>query len=278
MNRRQRKRLSDISVSIVSLLVGLLIVFPVVYGILGAFKSEAEFASYPPTLLPKSFLYLENFRSVWAQVPMTRFFFNSLAVAILGTSVRLIFAVLAAYSFVFYEFRGKKFLFFFILGTMMLPGDTLLVTNYQTITKLRLLDTYLGMAIVSFVGATQMFMLRQNFKSSPVALREASQLDGCGDIRFLLSILLPISKPVLLTLFVQGFIALWNAYLWPLLVTNKNEMRTIQVGITMLTTVEDTNYYLVLAGVALSLIPAFILFFFLRRNITRSMTAGALVG
>lgn len=278
MTRKWKKILLDAGVYAVALAAGLVIVFPVLYGILGAFKSAAEFSSYPPTLFPRSFLYLQNFRDAWAQVPMVRFFLNSLAVAALGTTVRLALATLAAYSFVFYEFPGKKALFFFILGTMMLPGDTLLITNYQTITRLGLLDTYLGMAIVSFVGATQMFMLRQCFKSSPLALREASQLDGCGDLRFILSVLLPISKPVLVTLFVQAFVTLWNAYLWPLLVTNRADMRTIQVGITMLTTVEDTNYHLILAGVALSLIPAFILFFFLRRNITRSMTAGALVG
>jgi sn-glycerol 3-phosphate transport system permease protein len=278
MNRTLRKGLADAAVAAAALAVGLVIVFPVLYGILGAFKSAAEFSSYPPTLFPKSLLYFKNFQDAWAQVPVPRFFLNSLVVAFFGTSVRLTLAVLAAYAFVFFEFSGKKFLFFLILGTMMLPGDTLLITNYQTITRLKLLDSYLGMMIVSFVGATQMFMLRQCFKTSPVSLREASQLDGCGDLRFMLSILLPISKPVLVTLFVQGFVTLWNAYLWPLLVTNRTDMRTIQVGITMLTTVEDTNYHLVLAGVTLSLIPAFVLFFFLRRNITRSMTAGALVG
>ena len=174
--------------------------------------------------------------------------------------MRLVFAILAAYAFVFFEFKGKKFLFFLILGTMMLPADTLLITNYQTVAQLGLMDSYLGMAITSFVGASQMFMLRQNFKSAPLALKEAAHLDGCGDLHFMLSILLPISKPVLVTLFVQGFVTMWNAYLWPLLVTNQNDMRTIQVGITMLTTLEDTNYHVVLAGVAISLIPAFILY------------------
>ena len=183
------------------------------------------------------------------------------------------FAVLAAYAFVFFEFRGKRLLFFFILATMMLPADTMIVTNYQTVARLGLLDNYLGMAIVSFVGASQMFMLRQHFLSSPRPLRDAAQLDGCGDIRFLISILLPVSRPLLVMLYVQGFVALWNTYLWPLLVTNHNDMRTIQVGITMLTTVEGTNYHQVLAGVAISLVPAFLLFLLLRKSITRGMVS-----
>ena len=268
----------DLLMTALALAAGLLVVLPVIYGVFGAFKSTAEFAAYPPTFWPKSFAYLDNFRHVLATVPMGRYFFNSLVVATLTSAVRLALAVLAAYAFVFYDFRGKKIFFFLILGTMMLPGDTLLVTNYQTVARMGLLDSYLGMSIVSFVGASQMFMLRQSFKASPTALRDAAMLDGCGDLRFIGSILVPVTKPILTTLFVQSFVTSWNGYLWPLMVTNHNEMRTVQVGITMLTTIEDTNYEVVLAGVALSLIPAMILFLVLRRNITKSMTAGSLVG
>ena len=273
-----QRQAENIAVQLLALVVGFVIVFPIVYGIFGAFKSPAEFSAYPPTFLPQSFAYFENFQNAFAQVPFLRFALNSFLVGVLASTLRLSFAALAAYAFVFYEFRLKKILFFLVLATMMLPGDTLLITNYLTITRLGLLDTYLGMAITSFVGAAQMFMLRQNFKTLPRSLKEAGEMDGCGDIRFLLAILLPISKPVLLTLYVQSFVTVWNAYLWPLLVTNTTKMRTVQVGITMITSFEETNYYLVLAGVALTLIPSFILFIFLRRSITRGMTAGALVG
>ena len=112
------------------------------------------------------------------------------------------------------------------------------------------------MSIVSFVGASQMFMLRQHFLTSPAAMREAALMDGCGDLRFIVSILLPLCMPALATLFLQSFIAQWNAYLWPLLVTNTNAMRTVQVGITMLTTIEGTNYEVVLAASAVAMVPA----------------------
>ena len=275
MNAGVKKRTVNAVMSLLALAAGLLVIFPLVYGVMGAFKSEAEFSAYPPTLLPRSFSYTKNFEAVWAMVPVLRFFLNSLIVAVLGTTVRLSFAVLAAYAFVFFEFKGKKALFIFILATMMLPADTMIVTNYQTVARLGLLDNYLGMAIVSLVGASQMFMLRQHFLSSPRSLRDAAQMDGCGDIRFLVSILLPVSRPLLVMLYVQGFVALWNTYLWPLLVTNHNDMRTIQVGITMLTTVEGTNYHQVLAGVAISLVPAFLLFLLLRKSITRGMVSDA---
>ena len=279
MSRRKRRALFlSLALQLAALALGLVIVFPILYGILGAFKSAAEFSAYPPTFWPKSFAYTRNFQDAVQRVPFLRYGFNSLVVALMGSSVRLLFAVLAAFAFVFYDFRFKKALFLVILATMMLPGDTLLVTNYLTVSRLGLIDSYLGMAITSFVGATQMFMLRQSFLTFPRDLRDAGAIDGCGDLRFLTTILLPVTRPVLVTLFAQSFITIWNAYLWPLLVTNSSHMRTVQVGITMITSFEDTNYHLVLAGVALSLLPSFLLFLILRRNIQRNMTAGALVG
>ena len=258
-----------------ALLLSLMVIFPLIAGVLSAFKPADEFLL--PRLFPQN-PTLKNFSQVLQMLPVGRFFLNSLAVALLGAGARMAMALLAAYAFAFFEFKGKKVLFFLLLAPMMLPGDILVITNYQTVSAMRLMDTYLGMAITSFVGATQMFMLRQQFRSTPLAMRESALLDGCGDIRFMVSILFPLCRPVLVTLFVQSFINIWNVYLWPLLVTNRTDMRTIQVGITMLTTHDGTAFHLVLAGVAISLLPAFILFFCLRKAIARSMEEGALVG
>lgn len=164
-----------------------------------------------------------------------------------------------------------------VLGTMMLPADTLIVTNYLTVTRINLLDNYLGMCITSLVGASQMFMLRQNFKTIPRSFRDAAFIDGCGDIRYLYRIAAPLSSPVILTLMVQSFISFWNAYLWPLLVTNSVEMRTVQIGISMLTNPMDTNYTIVLAAVAVLLIPSLFLFSLLRLAMVKGIAAGALV-
>ena len=263
---------------VLATLLGCLVLFPLFYGAMGAFKSPAEFVAWPPTVFPRSFFYLDNFEAVFTQTPMLRYFWNTLAVSVFSTVVKLLIALLAAYAFVYFDFAGKKALFFLLLGTMMLPPDTLVITNYQTVSHLGLLDTYLGIGIVSFVGASQMFMLRQHFLSSPKPIREAAMMDGCGDLRFIAFILTPMSLPLLLTLFLQAFVVQWNAYLWPLLVTNTNEMRTVQVGITMLTTLEGTNYETVLAGAAVTVLPAVLLFLFLRKSITRTMSGGSIVG
>ncbi len=274
----KKKQVMDALISLETLFLALIVVFPIIYCVCGAFKGTEEYTAYPPRVLPNSFANLENFQSVFVKIPLLRYCLNSLVVGLLSAGVRIGAAVLAAYAFAFYDFRGKKALFFLLLGTMMLPADTLVVTNYQTISRLGLLDTYLGMAAVSFVGASQMFMLRQQFLSAPLPLREAALLDGCGDLRFLWSVLLPVSYPVLLTLLAQAFVNSWNAYLWPLLVTNRADMRTIQVGLAMLSSVEDNNYFQTLAGATLALIPALILFYFLRKSFARAITSGATTG
>lgn len=273
MNRRTR----DILIPIIAILLGLILIFPLIYCICGAFKTPGEFMD--PKLLPGSFSYLENFREALQKGNLLRYAGNSFIVAFVGSVVRMVFSILAAYVFAYYEFPCKKLCFFFVLGTMMIPGDILLTANYLTVSKLHLLGTYTACMIVSFVSASQMFMLRQRFLTVPVSMREAAQIDGYGDIAYMRKILLPLCRPVLITLFVQSFINLWNAYLWPLIVTaSAPEMRTIMVGITRLNSWEDENYQLVLAGVCISLIPSLILFFIMRRSMRSPEENGAIVG
>ena len=277
MKARIKSKIWDVVVTIIAICIGLVLIFPVIYCICGAFKTPAEFMT--PNLLPESFGYLENFKDALRQAPMFRYMINSVIMALGGTIVRLVFAICAAYVFTHYDFKLKNFCFFLVLGTMMMPGDILLVTNYVTVSKLGLLNTYLGMCITSFVSASQMFMLRQRFLSVPKDMRHAAMIDGCGDVRYICTVLVPICKPVITTLFVQSFITLWNAYLWPLIVTaSAPNMRTIMVGITKLNSWEDTNYELVLAGVVISLIPSLIMFIIMRRNMRKGGMDGALVG
>ena len=262
---------ANISTVGVSLLVSVVIFFPVFYTFMAAFMTIGEFSAYPRPLFPASFLNFDNFVHVFTNAPMARYMLNSFFVSAVGSLVRLTLSVLAAFAIVFYDFRGKNFVFFLVIGTMMLPGDTLVLTNFLTISSLGLMDSYLGLMIVYFVSAIQLFMLRQVFKSSPGELRDASLIDGCGDFGFLRHVLLPTSKPILYTLYVQSFVSLWNLYLWPLMITNRTEMRTVQIGLTMLTTVDGTNYDVVMAGIASILVPSFIIFVLLRRSILRGM-------
>ena len=277
MKRKQKDLLFDTLVTVIAIILGVIIIFPLIYCFLSSFKTPSEFLN--PKLFPSSFLYLDNFKNALERGNLLRYTLNSFVIAFVGTAVRMVLSILAAYAFTFYDFKGKNFFFFLILGKMMIPGDVLLVTNYLTVSKMHLLNTYLGVMIVSFVSASQMFMLRQRFKTIPKDMREASSMDGYGDLWFIWKVLLPLSKPVVTTLFVQSFINLWNAYLWPLIVTASSpEMRTVMVGITRLNSWEDENYQLVMAGVCISLIPSLILFIVMRRNMKKGGLDGSLVG
>ena len=277
MKRKQKDFLFDTLITVIAIILGVIIIFPLIYCFLSSFKTPSEFLN--PKLFPSSFLYLDNFKNALERGNLLRYTLNSFVIAFVGTAVRMVLSILAAYAFTFYDFKGRNFFFFLILGTMMIPGDVLLVTNYLTVSKMHLLNTYLGVMIVSFVSASQMFMLRQRFKTIPKDMREASSMDGYGDLWFIWKVLLPLSKPVVTTLFVQSFINLWNAYLWPLIVTASSpEMRTVMVGITRLNSWEDENYQLVMAGVCISLIPSLILFIVMRRNMKKGGLDGSLVG
>ena len=277
MTHKKKELVEEIVVSLVAIALGLVIIFPLIYCFLSSFKTPSEFLN--PKLLPSSFLNLDNYKAALERGNLLRYILNSFVIAFLGSAIRLIFSILAAYVFAFYDFKGKNVVFFMILGTMMIPSDVLLATNYLTVSRLHLLNTYMGVMVVSFVSASATFMLRQRFKTIPRDMREAASMDGYGDIWFILRVLLPITRPVVTTLFVQSFISLWNSYLWPLIATASSpEMRTVMVGITRLNSWEDENYQLVMAGVVISLIPSIILFLIMRRSLRKGGLEGSLVG
>ena len=277
MTHRRKELVEEIVVSLVAIALGLVIIFPLIYCFLSSFKTPSEFLD--PKLLPSSFLNLDNYKAALERGNLLRYILNSFVIAFLGSAIRLIFSILAAYVFAFYDFKGKNVVFFMILGTMMIPSDVLLATNYLTVSRLHLLNTYMGVMVVSFVSASATFMLRQRFKTIPRDMREAASMDGYGDLWFILRVLLPITRPVVTTLFVQSFISLWNSYLWPLIATASSpEMRTVMVGITRLNSWEDENYQLVMAGVVISLIPSIILFLVMRRSLRKGGLEGSLVG
>jgi sn-glycerol 3-phosphate transport system permease protein len=276
--RRSWKKFKYYFSSILSVLLGLIIAFPLIYAIFAGFKDNVNFDIYPPTILPDTFTNLDNFVHVLTKTLITRYMFNSFIIAITATVVRLILSTLASYAFAFFKFKGKNFFFFFIVGTMMIPAEALLISNYLTISGLGLLDSYLGVVCVYFVSATQVFMFRQNFLTISGSLREAAFIDGCNDLQFYSQICIPVSKPVITALGLSSFINVWNTYLWPLLVTNREEMRTVQVGITMLSSSDTAAKGHIFAAVGIILIPMIILFGISQRNIVHGISSGSVKG
>lgn len=275
LSAKRKKQASELVVPVIALICGILIIIPVLYCISISFMKVSDILSRPPKLLPSE-LFLGNYITAWTKSRIPRYLLNSLIVSLVCSIMRIITASLAGYAFAFMDFKGKGLLFTLVLGTMLIPGDVILTSNYFTVSQMGLVNTYLGIMILYFVSANNVFMMRQHFMTLSKSLRDAAQVDGCGDLRFYLQILLPISMPTLVTVFISSFISTWNMYLWPLIVANaSNEMRTVQIGLKTLNFAEETSYGGTMAGAMIILIPTLIVFMLFQRKIVSGMTAGS---
>ena len=275
MALRRKKNAKSALVQGIALICGLIIITPVLYCLSISFMKVSDILSRPPKLVPSE-LYLGNYITAWTKSRIPRYLLNSLFVSLVCSIVRIITASLAGYGFAFLDFKGKNLLFTLVLGTMLSPGDVILTSNYFTVSQMGLVNTYLGIMILYFVSANNIFMMRQHFLTVSKTLREAAQIDGCSDLRFYFQILLPISMPTLVTVFISSFISTWNMYLWPLIVANSsNEMRTVQIGLKTLNFAEETSYGGTMAGAMIILIPTLVVFMLFQRKIVSGMTAGS---
>lgn len=270
---RKRKR-SDIIMQIICIAVALIMLFPILYAVSVSFMKPTEILTKDYPLLPLH-PTVENYITATSQTPVLRYMLNSFIVALVCSLVRTLIALCSGFAFAFYDFKGKKLLFMLTLSTMMIPPDVLLVQNYTTISDLGLINTYIGVCSVFLVSASNIFIIRQTFKGYSRSMLEAARIDGAGDLKFFAKILIPTNKPIITTVFVSSFVSVWNQYVWPLLVTNKTEMRTIQVGITMLKDRESTQFGPVMAGVVIALIPTIIAFVIFLPRIVSGMMSGA---
>ena len=254
--------------------IGLLVIFPVLYALGTSFMKSTEILSLNPRMLPRR-IDFSNYHAVWENTMMLRFIWNSVFVTTITCCLRVVTAALAAYGYACFDFKGKNLFFYLTVGTMLIPGEVTLLTNYETISKLHMINTYQGIIIMFIGSATSVFIMRQYFLGVSASIKEASEMDGCGDIRFFTRILIPISKPILVTVFITAFVEIWNVYLWPMLITNRNEMRTVQVGIAQLNSSEGSAYGVIMAGAVIVLIPSLLVFIIFQKQIINGMVTGS---
>ena len=271
------KRAASYAIQLLYILIGLMIAFPIIYAFFISFMDPAQVLSGGVNIIPKKWT-LENYRTALQSAPLMRFMLNSFIMAFTSSIVRIIVAALAAFAFAFLDFPFKKTIFMIMLASIMVPADIVLVANYRTVSQLGWINTYLGMMVVFFVSALNIFMLRQSFMTFAKSLKEAAHIDGCSNFRFFVMILLPTNASTLMTVFITAFIGTWNTYLWPLMVTNRTEMRTVQVGVTMLNFSEGTVYGPIMAASMIILIPSLLLFLLFQKKIVTGMMAGGVKG
>lgn len=211
-------------------------------------------------------------------IPIGKYLLNTLIQCAIVIVCQVILCSFAAYALVFFDFRLKKALFAMILATMMIPGDVVIITNYIQIQHWHLTDTHIGMALPYLVGGMGIFLLRQFYLTLPRELKEAADIDGCSNMGFFFRIALPLSVPSLASLAIYEFIHIYNRYFWPLLVTNRDQMRTVQIGMAMLQEGESGKTTHILAGAALCIVPAVIVFIIGQKYLVKGMTSGAVKG
>ena len=277
MTFAQRRKVSSFFLYLLLIVVAIIVLFPLWSTFTISMLSDAEVALYPPRLWPSG-LNLENFQRALEQAPLGRYLFNSVVQSTIVMFGQLITASLAAYAFAFIDFKGRNVVFLIFLSTMMIPWEATIIPNYLTIKSIGWTDTFQGLSAPFLATAFGTFLLRQFFLTLPKELHDAAIIDGSSNLRFLITIVLPLARPALGTLAVYSFLQTYNQYLWPLLVTNDQSMRTVQIGIALLQDQERFMFNVVMAGVVIILVPTFTLFIFGNRQLIRGLTAGAVKG
>jgi ABC-type glycerol-3-phosphate transport system permease component len=274
---RFRRGFSKALLYLLLTIAAIVMIFPLYTGIVTSLLGPENLSTYPPKLFPVEFRW-QNFIDATRQAPLLRFILNSFIQSSGVMILQLVTASLAAFAFAYLPFKGKNIVFLIFLSTMMIPWESTIIPNYLFIQGIGWDDTYMGLIAPFMATAFGTFLLRQFFMSIPKDLHDAAIIDGCSNLRYLTTILLPLARPALGTLAVYSFLQTYNQYLWPLLITNSTDMRTVQIGITMLQVFEREQWQIVLAGVVIVMIPTLILFVVANRQLIRGLTAGALKG
>ena len=253
------------------------ILAPFLYAVAVSFETASEAATFPPQFIPSG-LYTDSYSKAIATAPIFHFILNSFIVSLLVTAGQVFTCSLAAFAFSFLEFPYKKLLFSLFLSTMMIPWEATIIPNYFTIRSLEWLDTYQGLSVPFFASAFGTFLLRQYFQTLPREIFEAARMDGCGHFRFFITMVLPLSRPALATLTVYAFLTTYNQYLWPLLITNTDTMRTVQIGLAMLQWDQGISWNTTMAGIVLVSLPTILLLVLGQKQLVRGLTAGSTKG
>ena len=274
-NRKVINIISAILKYAVLIIGALFTLLPFLWMIFSSLKTPAEIISIPPTLLPSEPQW-SNYAEAWKAAPFPRYFLNTLIVTFFSTLGVLVTAILSAFAFSRVNFPGKKLVFSLFLATLMIPGEMLIITNFITITKLKWIDTYQAMIVPYMSNVFYIYLLTQFFMQVPESLYLAAKVDKCSDFKYMMKIMVPMNKSAITTIAILNIIGCWNAFLWPLLVTNNTNMRVISNGLVRFQTEAGSNYELIMAASCIMVMPIIIVYLFLRKYIIEGVTQSGL--
>ncbi|MBS1890894.1 MAG: carbohydrate ABC transporter permease [Actinobacteria bacterium] len=261
----------------------LLMVGPLIWAVSTSLKAPADVFATPPKFIPNPFT-LEGYKDVFTVLPFPRYLLNSIIVAVSIVALNVVFGTAAAYAFAKLRFPGRNLMFGALLVTLMVPFQVNLIPLYRIMVELHDIwpaigvNTYFGLIAPSAVQVFGIFLMRQYISTIPDSILESARLDGASELRILRSIIFPLAKPAIATLAIFTFVTAWNDFLWPLIITNSENMRTLPVGLALLSRKNSVNWTDTMAGTVLTILPMLLVFAVLQRRFVEGLTAGAVKG
>lgn len=248
---------------------GLVILFPFYWMLITSLKTFSDYTSESLPLLYVKHLTLENYYIAWTQVKLLRYMANTLIFSLATTAIMLVVSLLASFAFARLEFKGKNLVFTLFLAMMMIPNELVIITNYTTIVNLDLRNTFTGLIMPSVLSVFYIYLLRQNFMQVPDNLYYAAKVDGVSDFNYLCKVLVPLSKPTIVSIVVLKLIECWNSYVWPRLITTSEDYYLVSNAIEIIksTGFGRDNIPAMMAAVVCVSTPLLILFIIFRKQI-----------
>jgi len=279
MYMKTRKRIDTIFTEITLIIISLIVFAPLLLAITISFQTPDSVFSYPPKLFPTTF-YFNNYINAFKAIPFARLLLNSAIIAVAITFGKVISGILAGYAFANFKFFGKRFTFAFLFATLFLPAETIMIVPlFLIMNQLGWVNTYWALTIPFMASATNAFLFRQHFQTFPAELEDAAKIDGAGPMKYFLKILLPLSKSMIAGVIIINFVYSWNMYLWPMIVSMEDKMKTVQVGVKMLISGEGTNNWgVIMAGTLIAVLPTVIVFLSLQNLFVKSLVRSGVKG
>lgn len=277
-NRRRPPTPGRIVALVILAILALAWLIPVLWALITSLKTEQEAAAFPITIIPEGGLTLEAYRETLSQGMVPRWAWNSFITSAAVTFITVTISALAGYALSRFDFTGRKMLLAVIIGSIMIPGQILIVPLFQQMLTLRMVDTYWGIILPQVIAAPMVFILKKFFDQIPRELEEAALMDGAGRFRILWQIVLPLSRPILGAVSIFVFIGAWNNFLWPFIVINRAELMTLPVGLQTVISAYGIQYAQVMAQAMLAALPLIILFLLFQRQIIKSISTTGIAG
>lgn len=248
-----------------------IMLFPFVWMILSAFKTKADVYAYPPRWLPSVWSW-DNFEQVFDMIPFLRYYGNSIFTSVVQTLLQILLSITAAYAVTKLRFPGRRLFVTFMQSSMFVPAVVTMIPMYLIVASLRLIDTYAGIILPQISTAFTTMLLMSFFAAIPQDLVDSARLDGCGHFRVMTKVIIPNTKGAISTATLFAFLGNWKSYTWPLIVTNRTEMRTLPIGLKYLVQESSSEYQVMMAASLMAILPVLIVFVFCEKQLVRSIT------